>query len=316
MCGIFGCLCDGAPQVILDGLKRLEYRGYDSVGIAAISGNKILLEKDKGRIDQFINGLDETRLYGEVGVGHTRWATHGAPCKENAHPHLDCSKTIAVVHNGVLENFLQLREKLVKKGHCFTSNTDTEVIPHMIEEGLKAGLSLKGAVLQATKRIKGSMACIIISTSEPNKLICIRRESPLVIGIGPKGSYCASDIPALLPYTKRVLIMPEDTIAVLERGKVALEQICGGAIEPNFSDVTWDLRMAEKGGYPHFMIKEIYDQPAAIRETLKVPETFLDRAAELLNDKLYLTGSGTSYHACLSSSYMISKLIGIDVRPV
>ena len=316
MCGIFGCLCDGAPQVILDGLKRLEYRGYDSVGIAAISGNKILLEKDKGRIDQFINGLDETRLYGEVGVGHTRWATHGAPCKENAHPHLDCSKTIAVVHNGVLENFLQLREKLVKKGHCFTSNTDTEVIPHMIEEGLKAGLSLKGAVLQATKRIKGSMACIIISTSEPNKLICIRRESPLVIGIGPKGSYCASDIPALLPYTKRVLIMPEDTIAVLERGKVALEQICGGAIEPNFSDVTWDLKMAEKGGYPHFMIKEIYDQPAAIRETLKVPETFLDRAAELLNDKLYLTGSGTSYHACLSSSYMISKLIGIDVRPV
>ncbi len=316
MCGIFGCLCDGAPQVILDGLKRLEYRGYDSVGIAVISGNKITLEKDKGRIDQFINGLDETRLYGEVGVGHTRWATHGAPCKENAHPHLDCTKTIAVVHNGVLENFLQLREELAKRGHRFTSNTDTEVIPHMIEEGIKAGLPLKEAVVEATKRIKGSMACIIIGTSEPNKVICIRRESPLVIGIGPKGSYCASDIPALLPFTKRVLVMPEDTIAVLERRKVTLEQICGGALEPKFSKVTWDLKMAEKGGYPHFMIKEIYDQPVAIRDTLKVPETFLDRAADLLNDKLYLTGSGTSYHACLSSSYMISQLIGTDVRPV
>lgn len=316
MCGIFGCLCDGAPKVILDGLKRLEYRGYDSVGIAVISGNKITLEKDKGRIDQFINGLDETRLYGEVGVGHTRWATHGAPCKENAHPHLDCTKTIAVVHNGVLENFLQLREELAKRGHRFASNTDTEVIPHMIEEGIKAGLPLREAVVEATKRIKGSMACIIISTSDPNKMICIRRESPLVMGIGPKGSYCASDIPALLPFTKRVLVMPEDTIAVLERRKVTLEQIYGGALAPKFSKVTWDLKMAEKGGYPHFMIKEIYDQPVAIRETLKVPEAFLDRAADLLNDKLYLTGSGTSYHACLSSSYMISRLIGTDVRPV
>ena len=316
MCGIFGCLCDRAPQVILDGLKRLEYRGYDSVGVAVISGNKITLEKDKGRIDQFISGLDETRLYGEVGVGHTRWATHGAPSKENAHPHLDCTKTIAVVHNGVLENFLQLREELAKKGHHFTSNTDTEVIPHMIEEGMKAGLPLKEAVVQVTKRIKGSMACIIISTSEPNKMICVRRESPLVIGIGPKGSYCASDIPALLPFTKRVLVMPDDTIAVLERGKVTLEEIGGGALEPQFSNVTWDLKMAEKSGYPHFMIKEIYDQPVAIRDTLKVPVAFLDRATDLLNDKLYLTGSGTSYHACLSSSYMISRLIGTDVRPV
>jgi len=316
VCGIFGCLCDRAPQVILDGLKRLEYRGYDSVGVAVISGNKITLEKDKGRIDQFISGLDETRLYGEVGVGHTRWATHGAPSKENAHPHLDCTKTIAVVHNGVLENFLQLREELAKKGHHFTSNTDTEVIPHMIEEGMKAGLPLKEAVVQVTKRIKGSMACIIISTSEPNKMICVRRESPLVIGIGPKGSYCASDIPALLPFTKRVLVMPDDTIAVLERGKVTLEEIGGGALEPQFSNVTWDLKMAEKSGYPHFMIKEIYDQPVAIRDTLKVPVAFLDRATDLLNDKLYLTGSGTSYHACLSSSYMISRLIGTDVRPV
>jgi glucosamine--fructose-6-phosphate aminotransferase (isomerizing) len=316
VCGIFGCLCDGAPQVILDGLKRLEYRGYDSVGIAVINGNKITLEKDKGRIDQFIGSLDETRLYGEVGVGHTRWATHGAPSKENAHPHLDCTKTIAVVHNGVLENFLQLREELTKKGHQFSSNTDTEVIPHMIEEGMKAGLPLKEAVLQATKCIKGSMACIIISSSEPNKIICIRRESPLVIGIGSKGAYCASDIPALLPFTKRVLIMQDDTIAVLERENVTLENIGGGALEPKFSNVKWDLKMAEKSGYPHFMIKEIYDQPVAIRDTLKIPETFLDRCADLLNDRVYLTGSGTSYHACLSSSYMMSRLLGIDVRPI
>jgi glucosamine--fructose-6-phosphate aminotransferase (isomerizing) len=316
LCGIFGCLCEGAPQVILDGLKRLEYRGYDSVGVAVISGNKIILEKDKGRIDQFISSLDETRLYGEVGVGHTRWATHGAPCKENAHPHLDCTKTIAVVHNGVLENFLQLREELTQKGHRFSSNTDTEIIPHMIEEGIKAGLPLKEAVVQATKSIKGSMACAIISTSEPNKMICVRRESPLVIGIGPKGAYCASDIPALLPFTKRVLIMQDDTIAVLERGKVHLEEISGGALEPKFSGVTWNLKMAEKSGYPHFMIKEIYDQPVAVRDTLKVPETFLDRVAALLNGKVYLTGSGTSYHACLSSSYMMSRLLETDVRPV
>ena len=184
MCGIFGCLGDGAPRAIIEGLKRLEYRGYDSVGYAVIKGKRVEVRKDKGRISDFITSLDDSSLEGGVGIGHTRWATHGAPCKENAHPHTDCTGTVAVVHNGVLENFLQLREELLAKGHKFSSNTDTEIIPHVIEEGLKAGLGLKEAVADALKRVAGSMAIAVLSSREPDRIVCARRDSPLVLGAG------------------------------------------------------------------------------------------------------------------------------------
>jgi len=291
VCGIFGCLSDGATQAILEGLKRLEYRGYDSVGIAVVKGDRVIVEKAKGRIADFITSLDDSRLDGDVGIGHTRWATHGAPCKES----------------------------LTNKGHRFTSNTDTEVIPHLIEDKMvKEGFGFKEAVLEATKCIKGSMACVIISSKEPDKMICVRRESPLVLGLTEKGAFCASDIPALLPFTRNVMVMPDDAIAIMKKGKITLEGLDGRTVEPAFTEVTWNLKMAEKGGYPHFMIKEIFEQPIAVRETLKVPANFLDAAAELLNssDKVYLTGSGTSYHACLSASYQLSGRLGLDTRSV
>ncbi|MEM3531764.1 MAG: hypothetical protein QXX14_01395, partial [Candidatus Methanomethyliaceae archaeon] len=220
MCGIFGCLCDGASKILLEGLKRLEYRGYDSVGIALINGDELFVEKNKGKIDEFILGLDEARLKGEIGVGHTRWATHGAPSKENAHPHLDCSKRIAVVHNGVLENFLQLKEELLKKGHIFSSRTDSEVIPHLIEDYMNEGLTLKEALVKSMERVKGSAAIAVISTAEPGRIYCYRRDSPLIVGISDRGVFCASDIPAIMPYTRRVMVVPEDRLVILERSSI------------------------------------------------------------------------------------------------
>lgn len=316
MCGIFGCLCDGASKVLLEGLKRLEYRGYDSVGIALINGDELFVEKNKGKIDEFILGLDEARLKGEIGVGHTRWATHGAPSKENAHPHLDCSKRIAVVHNGVLENFLQLKEELIKKGHIFSSRTDSEVIPHLIEDYMNEGLTLKEALVKSMERVKGSAAIAVISTAEPGRIYCYRRDSPLIVGISDRGVFCASDIPAIMPYTRRVMVVPEDRLVILERSSIRMEDLKGVPYKMEFTEVTWDLELAEKGGYPHFMIKEIFEQPRAIRDTLKIPTIFLDKAARLLTGRIYLTGSGTSYHACLSASYIASSLIGIEMRPL
>ena len=316
VCGIFGCLSDGASKSILEGLKRLEYRGYDSVGIAVIKGNRVIVKKAKGRITDFIANLDDSAIRSDIGIGHTRWATHGAPCTENAHPHEDCSGTIAVVHNGVLENFMLLRDALKSKGHKFISNTDTEVIPHLIEEGMKEGLSLKESIVKMAKCIKGSMACVVISSCEPDMIFCIRRESPLVVGISPSGSFCASDIPALLPFTRNIMVMKDETLAILKRGMISMEEFNGSEFEPSFSEITWDSKMAEKEGFSHFMIKEIHEQPHAVKETLKVPVDFLDRAASLLEGRIYLTGSGTSYHACLSSSYEMTKRLGIDARPV
>jgi glucosamine--fructose-6-phosphate aminotransferase (isomerizing) len=316
LCGIFGCLCEGAPSILLQGLKRLEYRGYDSVGIALINGNELIVEKNKGKIDEFISGLDEARLKGEIGVGHTRWATHGAPSKENAHPHLDCSKRIAVVHNGVLENFLQIKEELLKKGHTFSSRTDSEVIPHLIEEYMNEGFTLKEALVKSMERVKGSAAIAVISTVEPDRIFCYRRESPLIVGISEKGVFCASDIPAIMPYTRRVMVVPEDRLVVLERGSIQVEDLKGVTYKTEFTEITWDLELAEKGGYPHFMIKEIFEQPRAIRDTLKIPTVFLDKAARLTKGRIYLIGSGTSYHACLSASYTASALIGMEMRPL
>ncbi len=316
MCGIFGCICSSAPRAIADGLKRLEYRGYDSVGIAIISGGRLRLEKDKGMIDPFFSRVDPSKIHGEVGIGHTRWATHGIPCKENAHPHLDCTGTIAVVHNGVLENFMELKEGLLKRGHRFVSNTDTEVIPHLIEEGVRDGLSLKDAATRAVGLIKGSMAIAVISSGEPDAIVCMKRESPLAIGIGKNGAYCASDVPAILPYTNKIMHLQDDQVAVITRRQVFVEGLDGKRIAPTFTKVKWEVGMAEKGGYAHFMLKEINEQPIAIRNTLKLPQAFLDKASRLIAGRVYITGSGTSYHACLASSYAFSKLLCMDIRPV
>lgn len=318
MCGIFGCISSCAPRVIADGLKRLEYRGYDSVGVAFISGGKLVLEKDKGMIDPFVRrlGLSNMSAGIEIGIGHTRWATHGAPCKENAHPHLDCTGTIAVAHNGVLENFLEIKEALIKRGHRFASTTDTEIIPHLIEEGIQEGLSLKSAAARAAKMIRGSMAIAVLSSAQPDTIVCVKRESPLVIGVGKNGSYCASDIAALMPYTDTILQLEDDQVATITRAGPSIETIDGKPVKPKFTKVRWDAGMAERGGYPHFMLKEMHEQPIALRDTLKLPSAFLERASRMMEGRVYLTGSGTSYHACLASSYAFSKLFCMDIRPV
>lgn len=316
MCGIFGCICENVLKILLDGLKRLEYRGYDSVGIALIDNENLLIKKDKGKIEDFIKNLDLKSLSGSIGIGHTRWATHGAPSKENAHPHLDCSGKIAIVHNGVLENFLKLREELIERGHKFNSNTDSEIIAHFIEEFVESGLSLKEAFKKTVEIIKGSIACAVISTLEPNKILCYRRESPLIVGISNNGVFCASDMPALIPFTKNIAVVPEDTIVVIEKNRIFSESLDGKERKLEFFEVNLDIEAAEKSGFPHFMIKEIFEQPRAISDTIKIPVIYLDKASRLLKGRIYLTGSGTSYHACLSTSYNISKMLSLETFPI
>jgi glucosamine--fructose-6-phosphate aminotransferase (isomerizing) len=323
MCGIFGCILKegNAAPLIHEALKRLEYRGYDSVGEATLHGGKLYIKKDQGKIDDVhkIRNLDD--LPGSLGIGHTRWATHGAPLEVNAHPHVDCSGQIAVVHNGIIENFAELRTELENRGHTFKSRTDTEVIPHLIEECLKNNptSNLADAVLEAVKKLDGSYAIAVISSKEPNQIICARNESPLVIGVDETSVYFASDIPAFLPLTNKAIIVEDGEFVTLSLGAVEIKKIADlKAVVREPKVIGWTPEMAAKQGYPHFMMKEIHEQPDCLRNTLRVQEhyadlmaTFLDRAREV-----YLVACGTSYHACWAASYMFSKLAFLPTYPV
>ena len=323
MCGIFGCILkDGnAAPVIHAALKRLEYRGYDSVGEATLHESSLHIKKDQGKIDEVhkIHNLDD--LPGNIGIGHTRWATHGAPLQVNAHPHLDCDGQIAIVHNGIIENFSELKQELENLGHVFKSKTDTEVIVHLIEHvwKTKPSLSLADAVLEAVKRLEGSYAIAVISPKEPNKIVCARYESPLVVGVNENAVYCASDIPAFLPLTNKAVIINDGELVILSPQGYEIRKIADSSLvtrEPKILD--WTPEMAVKQGYPHFMLKEIHEQPATLRNTLRLQEhyldlmtTFLDRAHEV-----FLVACGTSYHACLAASYMFSKLAFLATYPI
>jgi glucosamine--fructose-6-phosphate aminotransferase (isomerizing) len=332
MCGIFGCILKNgeAAPIIHAALKRLEYRGYDSVGEATINDGKLLAKKDAGKIDEVhaLRNLDD--LPGQVGIGHTRWATHGAPLQVNAHPHFDCSDppTIAVVHNGIIENFIELKSELIDHGHVFKSKTDTEVIAHLIEENLYAkehssdlsiSLTLEDAVTRAANRLQGSYAIAVISTAEPSKIVCARNESPLVLGIAEDAYYFASDIPAFLPLTNRVVYVENGELIALSQEALEMKKLVDGSPvvrEPKLVD--WTPEMAQKQGYPHFMLKEIHEQPRCLRDTLRLQDkylellaTFLDRAREVI-----MVACGTSYHACLAASYMFSKLSFLATHPV
>jgi glucosamine--fructose-6-phosphate aminotransferase (isomerizing) len=323
MCGIFGCILkDGkAAPIIHAALKRLEYRGYDSVGEATIHDGKLYIKKDQGKIEEVdkIHNLDD--LPGNMGIGHTRWATHGAPLQVNAHPHLDCSGQIAIVHNGIIENFAELKLELENRGHVFKSKTDTEVVAHLIEEILKANptLSLADAVLEAVKRLEGSYAFAVISPKEPNKIICARNESPLVIGVNENAIYCASDIPAFLPLTNKAVVINDGELVTLSLEGFEIKKIADSSVvvrEPKLID--WTPEMAVKQGYPHFMLKEIHEQSATLRNTLRLQEHYLDLMATFLDRarEVYLVACGTSYHACLAASYMFSKLAFLATYPV
>jgi len=321
MCGIFGCILrtGEAASIIHKGLKKLEYRGYDSVGIATLQGSQLFIKKDRGKIDNVhaIHNLDA--LPGRLGIGHTRWATHGAPYKVNAHPHTDCNNQIAVVHNGIIENFAELKTELEELGHTFRSKTDTEVIAHLVEEKLKEDMSLVEAVRETVKRLDGSYAIAVISVKEPDKIVCARKESPLVLGIAEDSLYVASDIPAFLSETNKSVIVQDGELVVLSYTGYEIRKILDWKLvtrEPEIID--WAPEMAEKQGYPHFMLKEIHEQPLRLKNTLRLQDkylelmtTFLDRAGEV-----FLVACGTSYHACLAASYMFSKLSFLATHPV
>jgi glucosamine--fructose-6-phosphate aminotransferase (isomerizing) len=323
MCGIFGSISkkENVAPLIHAALKRLEYRGYDSVGVATVHSDKLYVKKDQGKIDDVHRLLNLDDLPGSLGIGHTRWATHGAPLRVNAHPHTDCNERIAVVHNGIIENFADLKTELENRGHFFKSRTDTEVIPHLIEENLRnnPNLSLENAVLEAVKRLEGSYAIAVVSASEPNKIICVRKESPLVIGVNQDAVYFGSDIPAFLPLTNKAIIVDDGELVALSTEGVEIKRIADSKTvrrEPKIID--WTPEMAVKQGYPHFMIKEIHEQAECLRNTLRIQEhyadlmaTFLDRAREV-----YLVACGTSYHACWAASYMFSKLAFLPTYPV
>jgi len=285
LCGIFGCIAkEGKIASILHAaLKRLEYRGYDSVGEVTVHEGKLHIKKDEGKIDDVHKLHDLDDLPGRLGLGHTRWATHGAPMQINAHPHIDCGSEVAVVHNGIIENFSELKAELQSLGHLFKSKTDTEVIPHLIEEHLEKGSSLPEAVRNAVKRLEGSYAIAVVSIREPDKIVCARKESPLVVGIGENATYCASDIPAFLPLTNRVLIIENDELAILHPDMYEVRGIDDWQpILREPETITWTPQMAEKQGYPHFMIKEIHEQPLCLRDTLRLQDPYLDLMATFL----------------------------------
>jgi glutamine---fructose-6-phosphate transaminase (isomerizing) len=320
MCGIFGCILGEdtrAAPVIHSALKQLEYRGYDSVGQATISGVQLFLKKDKGKIQEVHEKLNLDNMPGSIGIGHTRWATHGVPALQNAHPHTDCGERIALVHNGIIQNFSELRKELETRGHIFKSGTDTEVIPHLIEEYCKDGMEFPEAVRHTLLRIKGSFAIAAIHVDHPDMIVCAKRESPLVIGLGESANYLASDIPAFLSMTKRALILEEEEMAVLKRGSVTLFKITSGdKIERDPVTIKWSLKMAQKSGYPHFMLKEIHEQPSSSRDALRseaiyynLMATFLDKARDII-----LLACGTSSHACLAASYLFTKLAHVNVH--
>ncbi len=320
MCGIIGVasLRYNVASIIKSGLEKLEYRGYDSVGIASIASNTILIKKGKGKIHEVETRYGLSRVPGSIAVGHTRWATHGAPSDVNAHPHADCTGRVAVVHNGIIENYLELKEKLTNLGHVFKSETDTEVLAHLIEEFLKE-LKPFEAFRKAISMIRGSYAFAVLISNEPEKIFFARKDSPLVIGVGEGMNFIASDIPAFLEHTRRVIVVHDGELGYITPVEIYLENSKGERI--NYLEriivVDWTPDMARKEGYPHFMIKEIHEQPRAIRDTIRGIDENYEKAVELMLDseKIFVTAAGTSYHASLVFSLIMSKLAGKLVIP-
>ncbi len=303
MCGIVGYIgFRSAKEVLLKSLKRLEYRGYDSAGVAIVNG-KINIAKKKGYIDSL-----EFEFDGTLGIGHTRWATHGVPEDRNAHPFLDCKGDIAIVHNGIIENYMVLKEELVNKGHKFTSDTDSEVIAHLIEEHYQG--NFKEAFLKAVRELKGSFAIVAINKNE-RKIMAAKKGSPLVIGVGDHENFVASDIPAFLEYTNRVIVMKDGEISEITDDIVHFYDFNGRNIEKNVEIINWSIEDAEKSGYPHFMLKEIFEQPRALDSTLHSLLSRNDMDFDF--ERITIVACGTSYHAGLVGKYLIEDLLQIPV---
>ncbi|KKM86721.1 hypothetical protein LCGC14_1276110, partial [marine sediment metagenome] len=326
MCGIFGIITNqrniSIGNVVLEGIKRLEYRGYDSCGIVSLSNSKLYIKKDSGKIEEIQKKIDLADIpnNSKLVLAHTRWATHGKPTRINSHPHTDCSNKIAVVHNGIIENFLDLRKELSQNGHIFRSETDTEVIPHLIENEMKKGLNFKDSVVESLKLLKGAYGLAVCHVDNPDFFIVVRKESPLVIGIDEgKTVYCASDIPAFLPLTRKCYIMDDDELAILKAGEVEFfNLITNEKIEKELKTIDWSIDAAEKKGYEHFMLKEIYEEPEALRRTLKISKELLRIFANILwsAENIYITAAGTSFYASLAGKFIVTKFLGKYIQAI
>jgi len=325
MCGIVGYIGKGETQeILLSGLKKLEYRGYDSAGIAVFTEQGLEIKKAKGRIANLEEKLEGAPLLGTAGIGHTRWATHGKPSDVNSHPHTDNSHQFSVVHNGIIENYLDLKEELIAKGHVFVSETDTEVVSHLIAEEYNG--NLVEAVQRATQRMRGAFALGVLTSHEPDKLVAVRFASPLIIGVGKGENFIGSDIPAILEYTRDVYILDDGEMAVLTTNGVELLNLSGESIAKDIVHIDWDLVTAEKAGFDHFMLKEIHEQPKAYRETMlgRVAEdgksVNLSKELEMSDDyvksinKVHIVACGTAYHAGLVGKSVIESLARIPVE--
>ncbi len=327
MCGIVGYV--GNKQVvplIIDGLRKLEYRGYDSAGIAVVNdGHNLEIRRAEGKLRNLEETIRLSPIDGTYGIGHTRWATHGRPTEENAHPHRDCSGRVVVVHNGIIENYLQLKERLRKEDHRFVTETDTEIIAHLIEEHLKHGQNFEQAVRSTVGELRGIFALSIINADEPDTIIAVRQGPPVVIGLGDREFFVASDIPPILQHTRDVFFLGDGEIAIINKDAVRVIDFEANSVQPSIQRITWDPIMAEKGGFKHFMLKEIYEQPRSVRDTVQ-GRISLDSGCVYLDEMSNITESdfkrvssikiaacGTSWHAGLAGKYMIEQLARIPV---
>ena len=327
MCGIVGYV--GNKQVvplIIDGLRKLEYRGYDSAGIAVVSeGHDLEIRRAEGKLRNLEEVIRLSPLDGTYGIGHTRWATHGRPTEENAHPHRDCTGRVVVVHNGIIENYLQLKERLRKTDHEFVTETDTEIIAHLIEEYLKEEGDFEKSVRRAMLDLKGIFALSIINADQPDMIIAVRQGPPVVIGLGNGEFFVASDIPPILQHTRDVFFLGDGEMAIINKEAVRVTDFEANSVQPAIQRITWDPIMAEKGGFKHFMLKEIYEQPRSVRDTvqgrisLDTGKVFLDEMKNITEDdfkrftSIKIAACGTSWHAGLAGKYMIEQLARVPV---
>jgi glucosamine--fructose-6-phosphate aminotransferase (isomerizing) len=327
MCGIVGYV--GNKQVvplIIDGLRKLEYRGYDSAGIAVVNeGHELEIRRAEGKLRNLEETIRLSPLDGTYGIGHTRWATHGRPTEENAHPHRDCTGRVVVVHNGIIENYIQLKERLRKSDHRFVTETDTEIMAHLIEEYLRKNSNFEQAVRSAVSELRGIFALAIINADEPDTIIAVRQGPPVVIGLGDREFFVASDIPPILQHTRDVFFLGDGEIAIINKDAVRVTDFEGNSVQPAIQRITWDPIMAEKGGFKHFMLKEIYEQPRSVRDTvqgrisLDTGRVFLDEMNNITEadfkrfTSIKIAACGTSWHAGLAGKYMIEQLARVPV---
>ncbi len=315
MCGIVGYIGqDEAVPILLSGLKKLEYRGYDSAGMAVVAGKKVESRKTKGKIDDLARIIEKRPFSSShIGIAHTRWATHGIPNYVNAHPHFSCDKKISVVHNGIIENYLPLKKNLIHLGHKFVSETDTEVLAHLIEENYHG--DLKNAVVTALKEVRGSFALGVVCSDEPDKIVAARKDSPLIVVKSGSGWLIASDVPAVLEHCREVLYLKDNEVVVLEKGGLKLYNLNNRLLVPKFDKVSMDAESARKGGYAHFMLKEIYEQPAVLKKILAcgLKDSLSGGVFSWNISKIVVVACGTAYHAGLVGKYILEALTGIPV---